>query len=289
MLQVARLAPRTLGDSAASVAAFIHAQRAEGGGFRDRSGRGDLYYTVFGMEALVALREELPGTASLAAYLRSFGDGTGLDLVHLACLARAWAAVPSPLFDEAPAGGIAERIGAHRSGDGGFAPRPGDGDGTAYALFLAVGALQDLGRPLPPADELLAALERMRSLDGGYANQRGARTGLTPPTAAAATLKRQLGAPPDPALAAWLLSRAHAGGGFFAAPGAPMPDLLSTATALHALSGLHADLAPLREANLDFVDSLWSSRGGFFGHWADDALDCEYTYYGLLALGHLSL
>ena len=24
-------------------------------------------------------------------------------------------------------------------------------------------------------------------------------------------------------------------------------------------------------------------------HWADDMLDCEYTYYGLLALGHLSL
>lgn len=288
MLQVARLAPRTLGDSAPRVAGFIHGQRAEDGGFRDRAGRSDLYYTVFGIEALVALREDLPAP-SLAAYLRSFGDGSGLDLVHAACLARAWAALQPPFREEAPVDAMAARIETHRSTDGGFAPRPGESDGTAYALFLAVGALQDLGRPLPPAAELLAALERMRAGDGSYANQAGASSGLTPPTAAAATLQRQLGAPADPALGQWLLARAHEEGGFFAAPGAPMPDLLSTATALHALSGRHADLDPLREANLDFVDTLWSSRGGFFGHWADDALDCEYTYYGLLALGHLSL
>lgn len=288
MLQVARLAPRTLGESAPRVAEFILGQRADDGGFQDRGGRSDLYYSVFGIEALVALREELPAP-SVTTYLRSFGDGAGLDLVHAACLARAWATLPPPFRGEAPVDAIAARIAAHRSADGGFSPRTGDSDGTAYALFLAVGALQDLAQPLPPAPELLAALERMRAGDGGYANQAGAPSGLTPPTAAAATLQRQLGAPADPALGRWLLARAHEDGGFFAAPGAPMPDLLSTATALHALSGQHAELGPLREANLDFVDTLWSSRGGFFGHWADDALDCEYTYYGLLALGHLSL
>ena len=72
-------------------------------------------------------------------------------------------------------------------------------------------------------------------------------------------------------------------------PGAPIPDLLSTATALHALVGMKASLEPIKEPCLDFVDSLWTSAGGFYGNWADDALDCEYTYYGLLALGHLSL
>ena len=69
----------------------------------------------------------------------------------------------------------------------------------------------------------------------------------------------------------------------------PVPDLLSTATALHALSALHVPIAGLRDPCLDFVDSLWTNRGGFFGTWADDAVDCEYTYYALLALGHLSL
>ena len=67
-----------------------------------------------------------------------------------------------------------------------------------------------------------------------------------------------------------------------------MPDLLSTATALHALAAVGAPLDDLREPCLDFLDSLWDHRGGFHGSWADDALDCEYVFYGLLALGHLS-
>ena len=50
---------------------------------------------------------------------------------------------------------------------------------------------------------------------------------------------------------------------------------------------MHANIDPIREACLDFVDTLWTSRGAFHGTWADDVLDCEYTYYGLLALGHL--
>jgi hypothetical protein len=68
-----------------------------------------------------------------------------------------------------------------------------------------------------------------------------------------------------------------------------MPDLLSTATALHALSSLKVELGPWKEPCLDFIDTLWNSRGGFCGNWEDSHLDCEYTYYALLALGHLSL
>jgi hypothetical protein len=52
---------------------------------------------------------------------------------------------------------------------------------------------------------------------------------------------------------------------------------------------MEADLGPLKEACLDFVDSLWNAEGGFHGNWTDDELDCEYTFYGLLALGHLGL
>ena len=41
--------------------------------------------------------------------------------------------------------------------------------------------------------------------------------------------------------------------------------------------------APIRERCLDFHDTLWSAEGGFHGHWSDDHLDAEYTFYGLLA------
>jgi len=86
----------------------------------------------------------------------------------------------------------------------------------------------------------------------------------------------------------WLLDRCHPDGGFAATPDSPMPDLLSTATALHALAGVGVDLEPIREQCLDFIDSLWCSEGAFQGHWADTELDTEYVFYGLLALGHLS-
>ena len=78
-----------------------------------------------------------------------------------------------------------------------------------------------------------------------------------------------------------------------ALPDAPIPDLLSTATALHALSTLGLSIQDTdaggarRELALDFVDSLWSGRS-FYGHWEDDVLDCEYAFYALLALGHLA-
>ena len=49
------------------------------------------------------------------------------------------------------------------------------------------------------------------------------------------------------------------------------------------------DSCPVKEPCLDVIDSLWTNRGGFFGTWEDDAVDCEYTYYALLAMGHLSL
>jgi len=47
------------------------------------------------------------------------------------------------------------------------------------------------------------------------------------------------------------------------------------------------DLDEIRERNLDYLDGLWDVQGGFHGHPADDVLDCEYTYYGLLSLGDL--
>ena len=104
------------------------------------------------------------------------------------------------------------------------------------------------------------------------------------------TLLHQLGMPVNRSVGDWLLARAHPDGGFLAKPKAPIPDLISTATTLHALACLEREVpAAVKERCLDFIDSLWSAEGGFHGHWADDHLDAEYTFYGLLALGHLSV
>jgi len=92
MLQVARLSPKQLGDARDLVQHFLLEQRHPDGGFQDRSGDPDLYYTVFGLEGLVALQAE-PPIEALATYLSRFGAGDNLDFVHVACLARAWATV----------------------------------------------------------------------------------------------------------------------------------------------------------------------------------------------------
>ena len=286
MLQVARLSPKLLGDSRGLVESFIRSQINSDGAFRNRAGESDLYYTVFGLEALVALRTE-PPVDDVARYLRTLGDGRGLDFVHLACLARCWAGVTrstTAAFAEA----ILSRIEGFRTLDGGYNQSNGASHGTSYAAFLAMGAYQDFGQNLPDPDGLLASLYHLRAKDGSFANVPGAAAGVTTATAAAVTLMRQLDRDPDPALIEWLLSRCLPAGGFFALPGAPIPDLLSTATALHALAGLHVPLSGLREPCLDFIDSLWTNRGGFYGHWSDDAIDTEYTYYALLSLGHLT-
>lgn len=287
MLQIARLSPKQLGDSSELVEGFLRSRLNNDGGFQDRSGVSDLYYTVFGLEGLIALGAEAP-VAAVSGWLRGFGQGEGLDLVHLCCLIRCWANVcrfGPPLDVDA----LAARLEAHRTPDGGYSTVPGAETGTAYGCFLTMAAYQDLRRPMPRPEAAGQCLHGLRAGDGGYANQPGAPLGLTAPTAAAAALFRHLGDEPPAALSAWLLSRGHKDGGFHAAPAAPIPDLLSTATALHALAGLKAPLESVKEPCLDFVDSLWTSAGGFYGNWADDALDCEYTYYGLLALGHLSL
>ncbi len=283
MLQVARLAPSLLGEAAASVRAFLQQQFGSDGGACDRFGASDLYYTVFALDGLVALQADLTN-AEVVPYLESFGAGDDLDLVHLACLARCRTAVG---VDDSKVEAIVANLAGFRNADGGFAPEVGD-ESTVYHSFLGLGAYQDLGVECPDSPAIAVCVAARRAADGGYANQPGLPVGSTSVTAAAVTLLRYLGHDMTGEVADWLLARANADGGFHASPQAPLPDLLSTATAIHALAGVHVDLAPVQESCLDFVDSLWTGQA-FCGHWADDAKDSEYTFYALLALGHLSL
>ena len=289
MLQVARLAPAVLGSGATKlIEKFVRSQQHDDGGFCDRDGNSDLYYTSFGIDALTALQAELP-EESLRSYLRSFGAGENLDFVHLCCLARAWSALEKngPGIES-----ILSRLEAtyRTSADGGYNQSPDASFGSSYGAFLAYGAYSDHGR-LPPdsariVEESLAALA---SENGAWANDRNIPVPNVPATAAAVSLYRNFRQAVPSATAGWLLGSVHEQGGFAAFPGAPMPDLLSTAVALHALDGLQVPFPDHVDRCLDFIDTLWTAAGGFHGTWNDEDLDLEYTYYGLLALGHLSM
>ncbi|MEM8933472.1 MAG: prenyltransferase/squalene oxidase repeat-containing protein, partial [Acidobacteriota bacterium] len=247
-LQVAKLAPRMLGESAELVADFFRSQIAADGGFRGRgdASDSDLYYTIFGLDGLHALGGEQPD--GVAGFLRRFGDGSSVpDLVHLGSLMRSWAALddvePEPSHRDA----WIERLAGFRQDDGGWSAEP-DGDrGSVYGTFIAVGAYQDAGVPIPDVDAAIAYLDARAMPDGGYAPDAELAVSTMPTTAAAVDALRQLGATPNPEAADWLRRLRHPGGGFLAADGAPMPDLLSTAIALHTLSALGADLDDLAD------------------------------------------
>ncbi len=287
MLQVARLATKVLGESAALVESFVRSKQNADGGFSDRDGHSDLYYTSFAIDALTALQVELP-TEALRGYLETQGTGEGFDFVHLCCLARCWSAIER---NHASVPGTLANIEKFRTAsDGGYNQSPDAETGSAYGAFLAYGAYSDHLLTPPETERLSGSLSALLDdEEGAWANDREIPVSNVPATAAAVTLYRNLRLPVPGNTAEWILGCLHEQGGFTPFPGAPMPDLLSTGVALHALDGLQIPLQGIREICLDFIDTLWTAEGGFFGTWDDELLDLEYTYYGLLALGHLSL
>ncbi len=325
MLNAASRAPLILGESTDLVLKFLLSQQNPDGGFRNRAGQSDLYYLPFALGALAAVSglestwRHSPSEVEQCAfgavrYLAGLGEAANLDFVHLCSLARSWAAVRSitrgsPFSKTCDS--ILTRLELHRTPEGGYNPVRGSSCGSAYGAFLAFGAYQDLGADIPNPSGLAQSVQTLQTQEGGYTNEfyppvpqtlpsasvvansstareRPAKTpASTNASAAAVAVLSELNARTDDRTAEWLLARLHPSGGFLASSNAPAPDLLSTATALHTLATLRAALRPFKERSLDFVDSLWTSRGGFYGHWGDNHLDCEYTFYGLLALGHL--
>jgi len=287
LIKVARRAPGLLGESTGLVREFYRRQFDANGVAHDRAGHPDLYYAIFALAGAQALNVPVPADQT-QAWLATYGDGDGLDLVHLGALARCWAALGTERMPDGLGEVLLRRIERFRKPDGGCDGDPKRPHGTAYGAFVALGAFQDLGQAPPRPMALVRSLKGLETADGVWSNSPGAPAGALNATAGAVVLLRQLGLAVPAAAGDWLLAQGHLQGGFVAVPGAPMPDLLSTATALHALACLDRRLpSRIHERCLDFVDTLWCASGGFHGHWADDRIDAEYTFYGLLALGHL--
>lgn len=304
MLQIARLARKTLGDSADLVRDFVINQQNPDGGFHGRSSKSDLYYTVFALDCLIAL-EATPNLDTLQEFLSGFPLHPEFDFVHLCGLARAKAALYQLQRQSRTAQGetpqpepasflwhsdFSSILSSYRASDGGFHPVKNQKHGTAYGGFLGLGAYQDLKEPLPDPMRLVQSFKFLETDDGAWANEYPlSKIGATNATAAAVTVLRQFDMPIHERVGQWILQQAHPLGGFLAVPMAPVPDLLSTATALHALSCLSVPLGSLQDRCLDFLDTLWTNEGSFHAHWHEEMLDVEYTFYGLLALGHLSV
>src|SRR5205823_12334129 len=109
LLQVARLAPRLLGDSTELVRAFFREQLSSEGAGLNRDGQPDLYYTIFALAGLQAMDLEVPRDR-VEAFLRAHGDGETLDFIHLSALARCWGVVGKQRMPAGLAQRLLERV-----------------------------------------------------------------------------------------------------------------------------------------------------------------------------------
>lgn len=259
-------------DATDGLRRFLRGCRTADGAFRGRTTASDLYYTSFGL-ALARLFGETPD-AREAAWLRGFGDGAGLDLVHFASLVRGLA-LADALPDPAAWRG---RLAGFRLPDGSWAASRGGPAGGPYAAFLALLALEDLGGADDPGATARSVLA-CRSPDGGY--------GTTSVTAAAVVVLSTAGLAAPPSTLDWLLARRDPRGGWRGGTDTPAPDLLSTAVALAALRIAGRTAPDPVEPDVDFIERHLRPGGGFAGHPADPVADVEYTWYALLALGAL--
>jgi len=264
MLDKASLGASALGDSAGQMTDYVISRLNEDGGFKGKSDDSDLYYSVFGIESLEVLGARFP-EGTVERYLASFEGGESLDFVHLACLARCWANLKKRKLPDIWREQIIDKLNKSKLEDS---------PDSAYRAFLAICAYQDLKEPLPDKQALLSCTANNGPL-------------VTPVLAARAVALKYLEKKIPEELVDSLMSAHDEKGGFCVAKAAPLPDLLSTATALFALNELCHPLDQIQDACSDYVYSLWSSAGGFKSMAVDNTLDCEYAYYGLLALGCL--
>ena len=266
---------------------FVYRQFNPDGGVRGRGAGSDLYYTVFGLECASVLNLDWP--AETKAYLEREAEREQ-DFVHATCLLRslelAWPEYASDHPERHQ--NLKLRIGAHACKNGGFHGKLGRLRGSIYDTFLGMLACESLAMAFPGPDKTISLLDNLQRSGGGFVNQRRWEASTTPVTAAAVGIYWELSQRAPENSLQWLLARGSKQGGFVAAPLVPLPDLLSTATALHALRHFYSVPSEMIDGCLDFVTGLWDESGGFTGHALDGTPDCEYTFYALLTLGNLA-
>lgn len=271
---------RRLGSEAIQrVSGFIESQRTSEDAFMNKSGETDVYYTSFGWLLSHILGIGL-NTEKKAAYLDK-QLVSSMDLVHYAAYMRC-----RMLHRLAKKGKWRSLLNAGRQVSvrslDSFEHLPHADKGSPYTRFIWMSLLEDT-QNREEKEQLLAALEPYHVPEGGYSNLRDRRVATTNATVAAlAVIGQTEGYKRDNKDLLYLQNTQHSTGGFKAGEGAPVPDLLSTATALFMMKCY--GMRPLRSAS-DFIEAHWLDSGGFSATLLEDSSDVEYTFYGLLALG----
>lgn len=286
---------------------FLLSQQNPDGGFGGRGlpaedsqvapeGReSDLYYTAFGVRALVALKAfDAEDARRVSAYLLQSRNrhASVIDVVSwlysalvvqissgINVLADADANWPQQL---------SQILESFRTSDGGYAKTREGAVGSTYHSFLVALCKELIGQPVASPDLLVKfILDRQRD-DGGFVEIAPMKRSGTNPTAAAIavlTLHSKIGPNLRADVLAYLKDVRSDDGGFQANSRIPFADTLSTFTGY--LTSLDLEerslISPARVEQ--FITSLEQPEGGFRAATWDKATDVEYTFYALGTLG----
>jgi len=260
----------------------------QNGGFRGRKGSGDLYYSAFAIRGLFLLgmlddEEMLVRVVDFLNKQQRRDDLSPADILSWTFCATLVHAVRGTELPPEEIAALLHRWEHFRRTDGCFAASEKSALSSTYTTFLAAIFYELLGEsersqsiPVAPI------LERQRS-DGGFVELPPLQYSGTNPTAAAVGLLTLLEVPvPEKQKTVDFLCRCQQQtGGFQAHARIPIPDLLSSFSALTALYDLDAADKVNRAALRNFVTSLRSPDGGYFGMLLDQQSDVEYTFYGM--------
>ena len=244
------------------IRSYIICKQTAQGGFADRGGKCDLYYTLFGYY----IAESLSVTSvmeSLRKYVAETVTTNNLSGVYRYCGAILYAKLIG--IDA-----TTEKLRKQIVGD----LNKSNSNQPEYSGFLGMLALYYL-EDFRNIQRVVNQYKRSFSL-----------TGHPCPVVAATAVLLGMAGNRKPETVDMLKSFYRESGGFAALHRAPDEDLLSTGVALYALHFLDADLRLIKPYCLTFVDDLYDN-GGFRATSTDYLTDVEYTFYGLLALGSM--
>ena len=242
---------------------FIVSQQTDKGGFSDRGGKTDLYYTLFGLYIAEAFSVN-EVMEQLKLYVKEVVEKNNLSGVFRYCGAILYAKMIG-LNDTTEK--LRKEIVAELTETTLKQPE--------YSGFLGILALYYL--------EDFVSIKR---IDNQYKRIFRMKGNHPCPVVAANTVIQGFSGGQSQESADKLQSFHRTDSGFAALHHAPAEDLLSTGVALFALNFLSADLRLIKPDCLNFVDELYDC-GGFRSTQADSITDVEYTFYGLLALGSM--
>jgi hypothetical protein len=265
------------GEAVGRIRQYIASQMTEQAFFVNRNGEEDIYYTAFGWMLSHVFDVRIPRRQARLR-LKNEPMETG-DLIRYAACIRA-----TLLLDMLAGNYVRLLVNLYRkAGMPEFNLFPHNDSRSPYSRFIRLSLMEDMKRKIKDGKEIIESLNayKVRS-SGGYSNIAGGLSASTNATSAALSVKGQLEGYGINEDVDYLYNFQGDSGGFSASGDAPLPDILSTATALFVLRchGVTPRIGPD-----PFIEAHWLESGGFAPTLFEENSDIEYTFYGLLALG----